>query len=140
MNLNNSKIYSGKKIVVWSGTAEDEPRNIDKITSSQLADNITIKNLKTEKTSVGLDQFITPSGIIFIGSSANTRFGETGYNLIFSSDAQTNNGLAIGTFNVNEDLILGVDNEPKIRIVESENVVRYLTNIDMNNNNINNIT
>lgn len=49
MNLKNSKKYSGEKLVVWS-SGQNEPRNIDKITSSQIADNISIKNLETRES------------------------------------------------------------------------------------------
>lgn len=69
-----------------------------------------------------VSRFQTQDGTIFVGSSGNERFGDFSKNLIFSTGG---NGLAIGTFSRDEDLVLGVDNTPIITIDGSNNQIIF---------------
>ena len=101
--------------------------------------NITNGGLKINNTTKNMSYIKTETGTINIGSTENTNFGETNYNLIYSSDTINNNGLAIGTINANEDLILGVNNREVIRLEETNQKIKISEKIDMNNNDIINI-
>jgi hypothetical protein len=98
--------------------------------------NITNGRFKINNNDRAISYLKTETGFIYLGSSNNERFGEPSFNLIFSSGSPNDNGLAIGTFNANEDLILGVDNKQIIRIDASNDVINMFRDVDMSNNDI----